>query len=129
MTLLQKHHATTLWLVALISLATDISRAYGATLTYPSASCNTTLQGCIVAASSGDTVQVATNIPIGESLTIDKSLTLRPAAGFSPVLNSGARVRLLNLEPEANSIIFEGFTVDSGDVRAIQASSKSFDVR
>ena len=107
MTLRLKQCATTLCVVGGAFLATGFSTVTGATLTYPSASCNTTLQACIGVASSGDTVQVATNIPIGENLTIEKSLTLRPAAGFSPVLNNGARVRLLNLASAANSIVFE----------------------
>src|SRR5262245_35240951 len=100
-----------------------VSTVNGTTLTYPSVStCNSTLQACINSASPGDTVQVATNVPIGESITVDKSLTLRPAAGFSPVLNNGSRILLLNLPQSANSIVFEGFTIDTGDVRAIQHS-------
>ena len=119
----------TLCLLAPILVVAAVSTSTGTTLTYPSASCNFTLQACINAAAQGYTVQVATNIPIGENLTIDKSLTLQPAAGFSPVLNNGARVNLFNLEPKSNSIVFEGFTIDSGDVRANQVSTRPFDVR
>ena len=111
-----------------VMLAAPTTR--GAVLTYPSAgACNTTLQACIDAASPGDAVEVATSGPISEDLTIDKSLTVRPAAGFGPVLNDFASVLLLNPEPKSNSIVFEGFTIDPGFVRALQGSSNPFDVR
>ncbi|HVT32111.1 MAG TPA: hypothetical protein VHE32_05670, partial [Rhodanobacteraceae bacterium] len=56
-------------------------------LTWPGpAPCNTTLQDCIESAADGDTLEVATDGPIAESVEIfAKSLTLRPAAGFTPV--------------------------------------------
>jgi hypothetical protein len=59
-----------------------------AALTYPTASgaCSTTLQACINAAPSNDVVEIATNTPIAELVTIDKSLSLQPAAGFSPTV-------------------------------------------
>lgn len=56
-----------------------------ATLTYPGAApCNTTLQACVAGASAGDTIQLATNGTIAEFVTIDKSLTIEPAPGFTP---------------------------------------------
>jgi hypothetical protein len=124
-----KNYPKTLYLLGLIVAASGRSIAVGITLTYPSAPCSTTLQACIVAAAPGDTVQVATNVPIGEDLVIDKSLTLRPAPGFSPVLNDLASVMLQNVAPRANSIVFEGFTLDRGFVDAVQLSSQPFDVR
>lgn len=124
-----KKNRLTLCFVAFTLIVAETSTAAGATLTFPSASCNTSLQACVNFAAPDDTVQVATNVPIGADLTIDKSLTLRPAAGFSPVLNNSARVILLNAEPKSNNIVFEGFTLDPADVRAIQSSSKAFDVR
>jgi hypothetical protein len=59
------------------------------TWTFPSVSapCNTTLQACIDGAAAGDTVEVATNTPITTLTEITKSLTLRGASGFSPVLS------------------------------------------
>jgi hypothetical protein len=62
------------------------------TWTFPSASapCNTTLQACIDGAMAGDTVEVATNAPVTTPVELNKSLTLRGAIGFSPVLSSTA---------------------------------------
>ena len=68
--------------VASLALA---SLCPAAVLTYPAAApCNTTLQACVNAASSGDTVQLATNSLISEFVTIPVSLTIEPAAGFTP---------------------------------------------
>src|SRR5262249_29705875 len=39
-------------------------------------------------ANSGDTIEIATNNRIDESLTIAKSLTLMPAAGFTPLIGN-----------------------------------------
>jgi hypothetical protein len=91
--------------------------------------CNSSLQACIDFASPGDIVEVATASPISEQLFIDKSLTLRPATGFTPVLNNGARVNLFNLGSASNTIVFEGFTIDTGEVRVNQVSTQAFDVR
>lgn len=51
------------------------------------APCNVgTLQACISGAGAGDVVEIATNAPVGEDLTVDRSLTLRPAAGYAPTI-------------------------------------------
>ena len=53
-----------------------------------SAPCNGTLQACIDNASSGDKVLIAQNGFINEQITIsNKSLTLKPEAGFAPEVN------------------------------------------
>src|SRR5262249_26703013 len=52
------------------------------------APCNATLQACIDAALSGDEVQIGSNGPIAESISFAKSLTLRAAAGYKPVLTA-----------------------------------------
>lgn len=44
----------------------------------------TTLQACVTGAATGDTIRLATNTPIAESVTVDKSLTIEPAPGFAP---------------------------------------------
>ena len=103
-----------------------LSRA--ATLTFPSAGCNSTLQSCIDGAVPSDIVEVATASPISESLTIDKSLTVRPAAGFSPVFDDFSAVTLSNQGQSENSITFEGFTFKRGFLQAVQVGTKVFDV-
>jgi hypothetical protein len=77
------------------------------------------LQDCINGASAGDIVRVATNTPIAQHLTIDKSLTLRAATGFTPVMDTGRFVTITNPNPRANSVVFEGFTISRGQVRAV----------
>jgi hypothetical protein len=53
------------------------------------APCNTTLQACITNAASGDTVLVAQNGHIAESVSItNKSLTLSAQTGFQPTLDA-----------------------------------------
>jgi len=70
--------------LTVITLAAPAS-LHAATLTYPGAApCNTTLQTCVTGASAGDTIQLAVNAVIAELVTIDKSLTVQPAPGFTP---------------------------------------------
>lgn len=58
---------------------------HAATLTYPGAApCNTTLQACVTGAAAGDTIQIAQNTLIAETVTVDKSLVIEPAVGFTP---------------------------------------------
>ena len=57
-----------------------------------SAPCNSTLQACINAATSGDTVLIATNTPINENLTINKSLVLKAQTGYKPAFASGKAI-------------------------------------
>lgn len=51
-----------------------------------------TLQDCINGASPGDTIQIATDTPINEGAHIEKSLTLRAAAGFHPTISLGSSI-------------------------------------
>ena len=106
------------------------SPASAATRTWsgPASPCGSTLQGCINGASPGDIVEVATNVPINEDLTIDKSLTLTAALGFTPILADLHSVLLSNPAPLANSIRFENFILARGLVSAVQSSSETFDV-
>src|SRR5690242_12845546 len=74
-----------LQLVAVLACFSGGASALAATLTYPGgAPCNTTLQACVTGASAGDTIQLATNGVIAEFVTIDKSLTIEAAPGFTP---------------------------------------------
>jgi len=67
---------------------------FGVVWVWPSAApCNTTLQACITNAASGDTVLVAQNGHVAESVSIaNKSLTLSAQIGFQPVLD-GANIQ------------------------------------
>lgn len=107
-----------------------VSAVSGGTITWsgPASPCGTTLQACINGATPGDVIEVATNVPIYEDLTIEKSLTLTAALGFSPILGDPHSVVLSNPEPFANRIRFEYFILSRGLVVALQTSSQTFDV-
>ena len=71
-----------------------------ATFTYPSATCSGTLQECIDNAAAGSTIRIAQNERIDEHLTITKSLTLKNAPGFRPIVggvNSEADRRMIDV--------------------------------
>ncbi|MBK6393652.1 MAG: hypothetical protein IPF73_02390 [Betaproteobacteria bacterium] len=120
--------------VALVALATP---AWSATLTYPGAApCDTTLQACITGAASGDVVEIATNTPIDENLAINKSLTLQPAAGFSPTIGGGATFRTVNFSNlgssgSAETLLIERLSFSLAQVRGLvsQGSGHSITIR
>lgn len=120
--------------VALVALATP---AWSATLTYPGAApCNTTLQACITGAASGDVVEIATNAAIDEDLSINKSLTLRSAAGYTPTIGGGATLRNLNygglgVSGSAETLLIENLHFQRVTVHGFiyQASGHSITIR
>lgn len=69
----------------------------GTTYIWPGAApCNTAaLQDCINAVSNGDTVEVLSNGPIDEDLSIFKPLTLIAAPGYRPVFAAGRGIDAL----------------------------------
>ena len=62
------------------------------TWTFPSGACAGTLQDCIDAAGPGDTVKIATDTPIDEFASIERSLILRAAPGFHPTVSFGGAI-------------------------------------
>lgn len=120
--------------VALVALATP---AWSATLTYPGAApCNTTLQACITGAASGDVVEIATNAAIDEDLSINKSLTLRSGAGYTPTIGGGATLRNLNygglgVSGSAETLLIENLHFQRVTVHGYiyQASGHSITIR
>jgi hypothetical protein len=107
-----------------------VSPASAGTITWsgPASPCGSTLQACINGAAAGDIVEVATNLPINEDITINKSLELTAAPGFAPVIGDLHFVQLLNPAPLSNRIRFEYFTLTRGFVSAVQNSNQTFDV-
>lgn len=75
-------------LAALLALAATLTApaAMAAPLTFPG--CGATLQACVDAAASGDTVELATDSWINEAVTVTKSLTVQAAAGRRPGVRS-----------------------------------------
>lgn len=117
--------------VALVALATP---AWSVTLTYPGAApCNTTLQACITGAASGDVVEIATNTPIDEDLAINKSLTLRPAAGYSSTIGAGATIRSVNFDDlgllgDSRTLVIEGLTFNQARIDGLVSDGSNHSV-
>ena len=86
------------------------ARAVGFLLNYPSVDCPGTLQSCIDGALPGDTVEIATNTPINETVVIDKSLTLTAANGFQPTIAGGLLVTATagTINVEVSDLRFNG---------------------
>lgn len=65
--------------------------AGAATRSWPGAApCNGTLQACVDAATDGDRIEIASNTPIAEDLSLyNRSLSLVAASGFTPVFAAG----------------------------------------
>jgi hypothetical protein len=84
-------------------------------LVWPGAApCNTTLQACINSASSGNTVEIASNAVIDESLGFGSPLTLRAASGYAPQLATG---RIINVTASVDgTFAVEGITLLRGFV-------------
>ncbi len=96
--------------------------------TWPSAGCAGTLQACIDAAAAGDIVEIATDGPIDETPQIDdKSLTLRAAAGFTPVFISPNSIFAFGGAAPA-TIVVEGLTIANGRFLGVQGGVGAFDV-
>jgi hypothetical protein len=123
--------------LALLLLA---SPAHGGTLTltWPTgpAPCNdiADLQACVNAAGSGDVIEIAANaIPGGQSINIPesgqprKSLTLRPAAGFTPVFGDFTTIFAAGGDEDV-TILIEGLTIERGRIGASQGGEGTFNV-
>src|SRR5688500_1505419 len=87
--------------LGLLLVTVAVSPVSAGTITWsgPASPCGSTLQACINGAAAGDIVEVATNVPINEDITINKSLELTAAPGFTPVIGDLHFVQLLNPAP------------------------------
>jgi hypothetical protein len=113
------HPGRLLAYVGAVSFLFFFQPCWGKTLNYPGdAPCDGTLQTCIDGATAGDIVELATNDPITENLEIARSLTLRAAEGFVPIIGGGAEEVSVDLcGPDESgtgsvSIVIEGLTFD-----------------
>lgn len=77
--------------------------------------CNGTLQQCIDFSSADDTIEVATNGPIDESLSIQDSISLVAAAGYQPVLAAGRNI-IASAPGNDRYFWIEGFTLANGTI-------------
>jgi hypothetical protein len=113
------------------AIALTLAVPAGAALrTWPGSSpCNTTLQACLDAADAGDIVEIASDGPItGPVELYRKSLTLRAAAGFSPVVQAGSFTNVIDAfgADTLVAIVIEGLTIRGGTIDAYQAGTGPF---
>lgn len=115
--------------LAAIALASTIP-ASAALRTWPGASpCNSTLQACLDAADAGDIVEVASDGPVTGPIELyRKSLTLRAAAGFTPVFQAGSVINVIDAYGADTlvAIVIEGLTIRDGTINAYQAGTGAF---
>jgi hypothetical protein len=93
-------------------------------LTWPGAPpCAGTLQACLDAAVPGSVLEIATDGPIDESPHFAKELTLRAAAGSTPVFSAGHTLLASCIEAGGDGRIdIEGLTFAVGSIRVVQLS-------
>jgi len=95
--------------LAVLLVVSGIGRSVPAvSQTYPGP-CGATLQLCLDGLPAGATVEVATAGPIVEDITATKSVTLKPAAGFSPVIQGSL---VLSGQAAVTTFSVTGFTVE-----------------
>jgi hypothetical protein len=85
--------------------------------------CDTTLQACVSGANPSDGILIATDGPIDESITIDKSLTLSAESGFRPLFSASHTVEAVLTGADGHSIDIEGLWFDAGAILVNQAAS------
>ena len=106
-------------LVVAVLLLPSQAHTQAATLTFPGlAPCDTTLQACIDNVSAGNIVEVATNGPIDESPRIERSLTLRAAAGYKPRFPALNTISAFTSSSADEEITIEGFVFETGRIFA-----------
>ena len=113
------HRGPTTALAGALLLSAGSAQA-ATTFTWSSQACNGTLQACVTNAGAGDTVQIATNAPINEAISFQKSLTLQAAPGFHPLLSNS-----ITASPTtgSNSITIKGLTIRGGSITVDQEST------
>ena len=72
---------------------------------------NATLQVCIDSAASGDTVLIATDRPIDESIQFQKSLTPRAAPYFHPLFSASRTIKAQTPTTGSSAIAIEGLAL------------------
>ncbi len=101
----------------------------GTTFTYPSGSCNTTLQACINAATDGDTIKILAGT-ITESLALNKAVSLVGAGSASTILKAPPNQRVLlvsgNITP---STVISDLTVTGGNAVPLDGFGGGIEVK
>jgi hypothetical protein len=116
-------------LILACTLLASMTAAHAATLTYPGpAPCNTTLQSCIDSAAAGDVVEIATSSPIDESPDLNRSLVLRAAGGFMPLLAAPNSILASSTGTTDNDFTIQGITIEDGIILVTHGSTGRLNV-
>jgi len=78
--------------------------------------CNGTLQACIDGAGPEDTVEIATNVPIAETIQAFGSVDLLAAPGFTPVFAAGHSVGVSAVGADDTFVRIQGLTLTDGRI-------------
>ena len=110
-------------LVIVLALAAAPA-ALAETRTYPGAPpCGTTLQACLDGAGDGDRIEIVTTAPIGETLMIDRSVTLTGATGVTPVIGGTVTPHGVMIVANASgpsTVLLQGLTLSNAGIRVNQ---------
>lgn len=117
---------TRLALAVSFALPLAAAPATHAQVIYPGPNpCDGTLQACIDATPAGETVRIATNGPIAESISFEKSLTLEAADGFVPIFSAGASIFAGTPVTGSHFIRIAGLHLEGGVISIGQNSTGS----
>jgi hypothetical protein len=107
---------------AILTVALAATARAATVRTFP-ADCPLSAQDCIAASADGDTVRIATETPLDESLILNNPLTLESAPGVHPRLAPGNDVSINNFSPTAATYVVRGLTLEKGTIRATQGGA------
>jgi hypothetical protein len=91
--------------------------AQATTRTWPGAApCNGTLEACFSASASGDTIVLATDTPIDESIGVNSAVNLVARTGFKPRFAAGRFIAFTPQEAGPWSLLVSGIAFDDGGI-------------
>lgn len=79
--------------------------------------CNGTLQACVNASFRDDAIEIATNGPIDESITLDQSIEFLAAPGFQPVFAAGRNIVAASATGGSHAFLIQGLTLAGGTIQ------------
>jgi hypothetical protein len=88
------------------------------------APCNTTLQACVDASSSGEVIELITNDTIQESVTTVKPISLIAAIGFKPKFGLNHSVTIAYNSGLPGTVTLKGLSFNRGNIEFIHSVSE-----
>lgn len=115
-----------------LGLALLSSPGHALVRSWPGAApCAGTLQACIDASAAGDTVQIVTDAPITQNLSLPRSLTLESGAGFSARMAAGFSIVGNSTDANPYNITIRRIALTNGRINIDhnQAGTTTIDIR